>query len=97
MYDTSFCSGTAKHKWTLRDMQWNNETCNIQTGKEASWATAWMGEKDPLTLEWEDYRCSTHLSFKKEFANGSRLMSIYASGRTDSLDLFNAYQCGLVR
>jgi hypothetical protein len=58
---------------------------------------AWLGEKDPLSLKWDDYRCALTLAFNLTGSAGQvRSLVTYAQATSSAFDELNGYECAVV-
>jgi hypothetical protein len=97
IYSIDFCRDRA-NEWYLNggDWEWITSGCKLRADN-SSYNMAWLGRRDPLSLEWEDYKCSLELSWTTSEDESSRSMIMYAQSQDSSFQYLNGYECGVFR
>jgi len=77
---------TTGDEWT-----WNDKSLVSSDGDDQM---AWLGEKDPMSLKWDDYTCQLTLAFNLTGDVGQeRSLVTYAQATSNAFDELNGYEC----
>ena len=93
MYDIRFCRERANEWTTTGKRKWNNQACQL-VSKNNYYNMAWMGQRDPQTLQWNDYRCTLTYTYENNMVEKfSRSLITYAAASDSSFEHLNGYYC----
>lgn len=96
IYNIDFCRDRA-NDWQFVGGTWNWVTsgCKIKSDN-SSYNMGWLGRRDPISLEWEDYSCKLEFAYSST-EDGSRGLVTYAQATDNSFEYLNGYECALVK
>ena len=97
MYDIAFCRQRADEWTTSGKWEWKNNKC-VLASRSNDYNMAWMGQRDPESLQWNDYRCTVTFTYDNTNIDVfSRSLITYAAASDSTFERLNGYYCTVER
>jgi hypothetical protein len=97
MYNVEFCQKQANEWYTRGEWDWQvHKSCRLHSS-DSKYNMVWLGKRDPLSLDWEDYTCSLTMQFAQSVEHSKRSLVTYAAAIDSDFKYLNGYMCTIER